>query len=266
MDDVFLGHLVLGVILMGLSTWWSFVTSYRVIQATYTDERKQASTLCYEASVSMPLFFLPWKNLQLAPIESYIKLMLVCLILGFTYTSNLQHPQNMAINLSHGTMYFTFGFASFVEVLVHRGDRLLRKVDFVLSALSFAFLAFLLALHKDDMRPVIIHVHRLLGMSALICAIFILLEASFQNQHLFTYGRIVFVFLQGSWITLAGKMASPEQRLFDLDSAELPMFVNVYFSWNIILILIALVAEYFLLKWIYLNGSGRVKSILDHLH
>lgn len=102
-------------------------------------------------------------------------------------------------NAQHITMYSSFVLGSIVEIMVYHGVDLPHKLDYGLGILSFAIEAFLFAFHLHAKAPVEVLLHVLLVYAIVGCVLFCALEAYDDTQILFTYGRILFTLLQGTW-------------------------------------------------------------------
>lgn len=98
------GHLLPGLIFVGLGIWWGFITSVRYVQSQASNRRrrrgmvvgtKQAfssnsssssslvSSYTYHTSVGMPCICLPSRRLRRAPVEVWVRIVLTFLgILG----------------------------------------------------------------------------------------------------------------------------------------------------------------------------------------
>lgn len=86
------GHLVPGVMMIGLGLWWSIITAIRYILSKKKSPFKKHSLNGYQSSVTMPCLFLPCANLRRGPVESYFKLILMSIgILGEAYTGYKTH-------------------------------------------------------------------------------------------------------------------------------------------------------------------------------
>ena len=102
-------------------------------------------------------------------------------------------------NAQHITMYSSFVLGSIVEIMLYYGVDLPPKLDYGLGVLSFAIEAFLFAFHLHGKEPVEVYLHVLLVYAILGCVLFCALECWNDQNILFTYGRIVFTLLQGTW-------------------------------------------------------------------
>ena len=102
-------------------------------------------------------------------------------------------------NAQHMTMFFAFGLAAFVELLVHYDVRLPAGVDFLANMFAYAVEAFLFHFHLHGRNSVDIHVHTLLLDAILFCLFAAIWEFNRPEEILATYARIAGTLLQGVW-------------------------------------------------------------------
>jgi hypothetical protein len=108
-------------------------------------------------------------------------------------------------NTQHITMYSGFVLGAVIEIMLHYGYDLPHKLDFTLGIVAFAIEAFLFAYHLHGREPVEVYLHIFLVYAIFGCVIFCCLEAYNEKEILFTYGRIAFTLLQGTWFYQARK-------------------------------------------------------------
>jgi hypothetical protein len=102
--------------------------------------------------------------------------------------------------IQHSTMYSGFLLKSIIEIMIYHGVELPSKLDYVFGIMAYSIEAFLFAFHLHGREIVGIHVHLLLVYAIVGCVIMHCLEAYDDKQILFTYGKIMFMTLQGTWI------------------------------------------------------------------
>ena len=102
-------------------------------------------------------------------------------------------------NAQHVTMFFAFGLASLVEVLVARQYQLPDGIEFLANILAFGVEAFLFHFHLHGRDPIDIHVHTLLVYAIAFCMLAAIWEYNRPEQILATYARIAATLLQGVW-------------------------------------------------------------------
>lgn len=172
-------------------------------------------------------------------------------------------------NAQHITMYSAFILGSIVEILIHHGVNLPRKIEHALGVLAFAIEGFLFAFHLHGKEPIEVYVHVLLVYAIYGCAIFAALEMYNEKQVLFTYGRIVFTMLQGTWFYQVGFMLYPPTDnpafKWDLSDHSLIMVITVCYCWHLLLIVIGLLIQLGLVRHLYFRASDRLKARLDEL-
>lgn len=163
------GHLLPGTFFAMFAIWWGFITSIRFIQSKQKSNTKKNKEVGYKGTVTMPFICLPCSALRKAPIESYLKfsLALIALIIEFgtglkiwyvkphdlitepqtmqphTETHEMGHDHGKRSvsdglvrtwtfekgNAQHITMYSAFILGSVVEIMVHYGVELPKKLS-----------------------------------------------------------------------------------------------------------------------------------------
>jgi hypothetical protein len=142
-----------------------------------------------------------------------------------------------------------------VEILLHHRFDLPRQIDLVFGILAFTVEGFLFAFHLHSRAPLDIHLHVLLVYAILGCVISCCLEFYKPEQILFTYARILFTMLQGTWFWQAGFILYPptDDELFRWDrcSHEQVMTATMSFCWHALLIAAALLVQLITVGWLY---------------
>lgn len=291
------GHLLPGTFFIIFAFWWGFVTAIRFVNSGRNPKKG------YKSSVTMPCLFLPCVTLRKAPIESYLKAVLAfiaLLIEGYTgysisyltldelnklnmpsmeshgdhghkraadiadHTKLYKHYNIAYGNIQHITMYTAFIIGAIVEIMVHHGVELPKKIEYAMGIMAFSVEAFLFAFHLHGRDPLDVYIHVLLVYAIVGCIIFACLEAYNPKQVLFTYGRILFTILQGTWFYQVGFMLYPptDNPAFhwDLNKHTNIMIATVSYCWHVMLIILAL----FIQLWVVKKAmSGSRYSILN---
>lgn len=165
-------------------------------------------------------------------------------------------------------MYSAFVLGAVVEILMHKNYELPKKLDFVCGILGFSVEAFLFYFHLHAREPIDIHLHILLFYAVSGCILFIALEMSNPNQVLFTYGRILFTLLQGTWFYQIGFVLYPPtdslKFKWDLNDHGQLMIITASYCWHIFALVIFLILELWIVKLIY-NASKSYANDMDEL-
>lgn len=296
------GHLIPGSFFIIIAIWWSIITAIRYFQSNLKSTFKKNGRVGYRGTATMPCICLPSSKLRRAPIESYLKLiggLIGCgieTVYGFNRVPIVTHGptehnhehhhdhkrsmENMTIdqidytwqfargNLQHITMYFSFSFGAFIEILLHNGANLPKDLDCICGILAFTIEAFLFAFHLHGKEVVEVYVHVLLVYAIVGCIICAILETYNRKQILFTYGRILFTFLQGTWFWHVGFLLYPPWDIpalkWDLSDHSSIMTITVSYCWHVLLIFFFLIAELFLINCICFK-SDKYLLQLDEL-
>lgn len=197
-----LGHLVPGTFFIFFSIWWGFYLAIRHYRINHSRKRS-----IYRSSTTFPcLCCSPSRQIAF---ESYLKLccsifgMIGEFLTGFThlYNENLKRKtwafgEN---NAQHITMFFAFGLASLLEILVHLKYALPDGIEFVANILAYTIEGFLFHFHLHGRNEIDIHVHTLLVYAIVFCILAAVWEFNYPEQILATYARIAGTCLQGVW-------------------------------------------------------------------
>jgi hypothetical protein len=84
------------------------------------------------------------------------------------------------------------------------------------------------------------------------CFIFSVLEYYDSKNIIFTYGRILFTILQGTWFYQVGFMLYPPSDAYpqwDMNDHSAVMLIAVYYCWHIILIFVGLGLQLYVIKF-----------------
>jgi len=203
-----MGHVLPGTFFALFAIWWGFCTAVKHFHSRHST-KKSRKPILYQSSTTFSCLCCPSASLRQIPIESYFKLICVTIgILGEAVTG-LKHEYNptlnrkawtfVEVNAQHIVMFFSFGFASLIEILVHARYNLPRGIEFLANIFAFGVEGFLFHFHLHGRDDVDIHVHTLLVYNIAFCFIASVWEYNRQNQILATYCRIAATFLQGIW-------------------------------------------------------------------
>lgn len=253
----------------------------------------------------MPCICLPCRGLRQAPVESYFKLLMGILgILGEFVTGikisyqvpsslnttqmsdehhehNHEHVHKRDItdervkvfhfedgNIQHITMYSAFVIGALVEILMYKKYEIPKKLDFVCGILGFSVEAFLFYFHLHAREPIDVHVHVLLFYTVVGCIFFVALEMSHPHQVLFTYGRILFTMLQGTWFYQIGFVLYPPfdspRFKWNLSDHNQMMVITASYCWHVFAILFFLIIQLWAIKKCY-HSSKTLASEMDEL-
>lgn len=288
------GHLLPGGFFIVFAVWWSFGTAMRYIQARDRNNgKKNGLSKKYTASPTMPCICCPFR-IQKLPIESFVKIFFTTVgIAGEIITGikihdkpsiNLPTPSMSmsmpmsgehqhqhehkrevnievstwhfeAVNSQHITMYTGFLIGAIVEVMIHYKVNLPHKIDFVCGIFAFAIEAILFQFHLHGRDQLDIQLHTLLVLAIYGCVFSCILEYMNPHNVLYTYSRILFTFLQGTWFCQAGFILYPPWKFLEnrwnAENHQHIMFITTSFMWHFFFILITLFIQYLILNRFY---------------
>ncbi|CAF2479101.1 unnamed protein product [Rotaria sp. Silwood2] len=208
-----MGHILPGTFFAIFAIWWGFCIAVKHFHSRHSRSKLRKPNP-YRASTTFSCLCCPSSTLRQMPLESYLKLICITIgILGETVTG-LKHPYDdtlkrktwtfVEVNAQHIAMFFSFGFASFLEILVHAKYNLPKGIEFLANIFAFAIEGFLFHFHLHGRDEVDIHVHTLLVYNIIFCICAGIWEYNRPNQILASYCRIAATLLQGAWFYAAG--------------------------------------------------------------
>jgi len=203
-----MGHILPGTFFAIFAIWWGFCVAVKHFHSRHSTKKNRKPNP-YHASTTFACLCCPSSSLRQMSLESYFKLICVSIgILGEAVTG-LGHSYNEAlkkhvwtfveVNAQHITMFFSFGFASFIEILVHAKYDLPKGIEFLANLFAFGVEGFLFHFHLHGKSDIDIHVHTLLVYNIGFCVLASIWEFNRPNEFLATYCRIAGTLLQGAW-------------------------------------------------------------------
>lgn len=275
-------HLIPGAFFMLQGVWWAFILSVRQIQSKFyvKTDKKRAVEHGYRCSATTPVLVLPSRNLRRAPMESVIKLSVVFLGLGVEFYQGFYYRMDANThalvlgyrnkNIQHLTMYASFGLTALVELFYHYNSaNMPNKLDHTMSVFSFSIEAFIFLFHLDANEPASYYCHLLLFISVSGCVMFTALEIKDEKQILFTYGRVLFTFLQGIlWCQTALVLFPPFEWMeikWDSSMHGSTMVISSLFCWYLMLIVGFLFFVARFVSLLYASDSDFVRTRLNEL-
>lgn len=158
----FEGHIIPGTIFSLMALWWGFHNSLKYIRAARSNSRNGTkrnfnNKLTFRGSTVQPLFFLPTRKLRLFPFESFFKLIGLIGYISIEIFMGMKHQREEnehkfgPNNLHHATMIGGFLLASIVEIMVHYGVKLPKRIEYIYNGLAVFVQALVMTihLHKD---------------------------------------------------------------------------------------------------------------------
>lgn len=250
----FLGHVIPGIFFILFALWWSLMTPLKYLKIRKVINGRVKINIKYKTSPTMACICCS-SVLQKYPIESIVKLVFALigmLIEGPTgFKFNNSNPSSwyyMATHAQHLTMYAAFLIDAIVEILVHFKVNLPSKIDFVCGIFAYSCEGLLFQFHLHGKDQLDAHLHILLVIAIYACALSTILELINPYNVLFTYGRILFTFLQGTWfLQIAFVLYPPIKALegqWDPKNDQHIMFITTIFVWHFFIIFMLLLIEF----------------------
>jgi hypothetical protein len=203
-----MGHILPGTFFAMFAIWWGFCIAIKHFHSRHSTKNSR-KPIRYRATTTFSCQCCPLPSLRRIPFESYLKIICVSIgILGEAVTG-LKHPYNDTLkrktwtflegNAQHITMFFSFGVASLIEILVHAKYNLPKGIEFIANIFAFGVEGFLFHFHLHGQNDIEIHVHTLLVYNISFCVLASLWEFNRPNQFLASYCRTAATLLQGAW-------------------------------------------------------------------
>ncbi|XP_057697705.1 transmembrane protein 45A [Corythoichthys intestinalis] len=138
------------------------------------------------------------------------------------------------MNWQHSTMYFFFGLAGGVSLIVHATEAAPRALDKLLVAIAFFNEGFLFLYHLHGRDVLDVHMHMLLLYTVFGCAAVCFLEVFQRGNILVELLRCTLTLLQGSWFWQIGFVLYPlSGAQWDPMDHSNVMFVTMCYSWHV---------------------------------
>lgn len=171
-------------------------------------------------------------------------------------------------NTQHITMYFAFILGSIVEILLYHKWHLPKKLPYALGIFAFGIEGFLFANHLHSRHMLDIHLHTLLTYAIYGCVFFAFLETYRPEEVIFSYGKVLFTILQGTWFWQVGFVLYPPSNTpafqWDHDSHNHVMLITGSFCWHAFFIIIGLIMQLSVMQCLY-RSSYKIRTYFDSL-
>lgn len=202
-----MGHILPGTFFAIFAIWWGFCLAVKHFHSRHS-RNKSRKPIPFQSATTFSCLCLP-ASLRRIPLESYIKLICISIgILGEVVTG-LRNPYDetlkrksliiISVNSQHIAMFFAFGLAAFIEILVHAKYNLPKGIEYIFNIGAFAVEGFLFHFHLHGRNEVDIHIHTLLVYDVGFCVIAGIWEFNRPNQIIAAYCRTLATLLQGIW-------------------------------------------------------------------
>lgn len=270
MVEFFSGHLIPGNLFLLLALRWSITTSYNYVKSS-----RHRSTV----TMNLPCNFM---FLQSQLVETVLKL------IGGIYGVSIHVVQAdeakdhaikgiieyngdfgdtwsiMYRTKHHYIIYAVFLLSSIVELLVYFGVHLPKNSDRAMLILTFGVEGFMFLFHLTARSDVDVEFHVMQTASIFGCLLFAVLEAVNDRQVLYTYGRCLFVALQGTWFfqTAFALYYPLNWSRFKWDLTDQRLTTNVIFCFcvHFISILLVLIFIHLFMEVIINRSLTKTKS------
>ncbi|ESO95554.1 hypothetical protein LOTGIDRAFT_144624 [Lottia gigantea] len=251
------GHALPGSIFV-LISFWHIISLYK---RYYRCKRENSK---FVSAVWFPCLCLCGKA-ESWPIEPVMKVILITIALALEiYTGSKNGVLYMTGNIQHVTMYFFFGLASFIDILVYFQTNLPTHLDYAMFFLAngVEFILFRFHLHGRSSLDVLLHTLLLYILVAL--AVIIVLEMRYRNNLLIALTCRFVVLLQGTWFWQVGSVLyKPMFGKWDQEDHEQMMLIPTYFGVHICVnLLIILLLGSVISCW----SNRKQKQCLDDMY
>ena len=251
----FIGHAVPGAFFIVFSIWWMVQHAYQQIALDNGRLRPRNKIL---------------RVLQRLPCEGIVVLFFA--IVGFVgeqmypapkwaiigHDGNFQHPNEW----QHCTMYTYFGLAGFTQILSQTCVPAAKDYVYLMVTLAFGVEGLLFFFHTHGREPLDVHIHTLLVIAIMGCALSTLVETWRPNDVRLKLMRFTFTLLQGTWFWQVAIIlyAPPSGTAWEQDDHRNMMFITVSFAWHLLIDIIIMFAIYGIVNMIVrATGNAAVK-------
>ncbi|GAB1597320.1 transmembrane protein 45B-like [Argonauta hians] len=222
------GHILPGSFFLIFALWDTIQIYNRYFQCRKRNAR-------FTSTVTFPCLCLCGR-LKKWPVESILKIVLVFIgISGEVITGWRPGPYIILGNGQHITMFFAFGLAGVVEILLHLKAPIPADVDYIANilALTIELVLFRFHLHGRSELDVLLHILLTYVIIANLTAASI--EMKFRHNVLAPLARTYFVMLQGSWFWQVGFILYrpfPGKNPWHGGDHSQMMLATIYFAWH----------------------------------
>ncbi|CAF1157384.1 unnamed protein product [Didymodactylos carnosus] len=211
-----IGHIAPGVFFIVFALWWHIHNSLRYIRSIKPNGHK------FHGSTTYPCSCLPSHYLRSLPIESIMKLLITSIHFTIEIVTGYHTSPKPFIddeNSHHTAMLFGFWVGAWIEILIHKGVPLPKKIPQTMGFLAFAIEALMMVFHLHARSMVDAHVHKLLALTIVCSMIGALGESYDPNNFYLILGRSLFAMTQGTWFLQIAFVIWPQttNRLFIWD-------------------------------------------------
>jgi hypothetical protein len=266
-----IGHLYPGTFFALVALWQSFMVAFRHV---LEKNNIKTNKICLRRGILVP--YCPF-GLQRLPLMSISKC--VFAVFGILANISVQRSHEMneethehmhargvnttsletwyfeAANAQHATMFAALGLTGFLEILVHYNYNLPKDLEYLCDAMSFSIEGFLFGFHLHGRNQLSTQIHTFLLISIFMCVFCCILEYRDPSNILFTYGRIVFLCLQGTWFWEAGFILHPPfeslKNAWDPNNHDHLMLITVSFVWHFLTIVVLLCIQLLMMHRYY---------------
>ena len=230
------GHALPGSFFIIFAVWWTIQTFRAYYQSLSKGGQK------YRSTVTSPCCCCPSK-VRNWPWEGAVLIFFTAvgftleIITGF-WNGKFAHIGNG----QHATMFFFFGLAGFVSILLAvQWQAAPQGLDYAMMTLAFGVEALLFRVHIMGRPELDFLLHNLLVYAVYACCLTSLLELKYPRNPLIRLARAHFTFLQGTWFwQIAFVLYNPMSGAVPWkdDDHDQMMIVTMMFAWHMAAILI----------------------------
>ena len=132
--------------------------------------------------------------------------MVACAVIGFCIElySMLSQPDHPKRDMQHMTMYFFFGMAAVIKILMHKQFFLPPDVDYASFTMAFLIELILFKFHVHGRDPLDVQVHQLLVFAIGVNALFVILESCNRTHFTINLARHWSMMVHGTWFIQVG--------------------------------------------------------------
>ena len=230
------GHALPGSFFIIFALWWTIQTFRAYYQSLSKGGQK------YRSTVTSPCCCCPSK-VRDWPWEGAVIIFFTAVGFTLEIITGFMHGKFVHIgNGQHATMFFFFGLAGFVSILLAvQWQAAPQGLDYAMMTLAFGVEALLFRVHIMGRPPLDFLLHTLLVYAVFACCAMCLLELKYPHNPLIRLARAYFTFLQGTWfwqIAFVLYNPMPGAVAWEDDDHDQMMIITMMFAWHMAVVLI----------------------------
>jgi hypothetical protein len=169
--------------------------------------------------------------------EAALKLFMVSVGFSLEIYTGISDEKFTALgNGQHATMFFFFGIASVIDLLLYFEAPLPKDIDYVANIFAIGIEGLLFKFHLHGRSELDVLLHTLLIYTIVLNVVGVILEMKFRNNVLCALARCYGFLLQGTWFWQVGFILynpNPNATPWKPDNHDDLMIATMFYAWHV---------------------------------